>query len=95
MSWTNNTDMMNISDLSKKLKEEGQLPVQSTEVYAPIKAYGFSTPVEFQEELKAMWEKLDKPQMSKLIPVCTVATFKNRGKAGDLEQEVSFFNYEF
>lgn len=59
--------------------------------------YGFETPLELKAILQTMWNKMNKEDMQKFIPVSMVAVAKNRPKQGnqEIQHQVSPYIYEF
>lgn len=86
-------DKNRIRKIADQLADEaGKLPRPEGPVFS-ISPYAFDTPVELQQQLSQLWDRLKKPQMKRFLSVITAAVYKN--KEEEIPVEPSVFNYEF
>jgi len=94
MSYLQRDDKQYIKQTADKLAECDKTLNRPNGVVIPICQYAFNTPMEFQQQISTVWEKIDKAEMKGFLPSITASVFKNRDEE-DMDIELSPFNYEF
>lgn len=90
MSLIENADMIRIKNIADEIKKS---PSHPQGVLYPIMEYDFDSPIELQNILESMWNKLGKEEMKAFTTIITIAAFKNRNKSEEIE--LSYVNYQF
>lgn len=86
-------DRSRIKKTADQLAGDAKILTRPAGTVFPISQYAFHTPVEFQQQMAEVWDKLEKPEMKKFLPVITAAVYKNKEEETDIVP--SEFNYEF